>query len=173
MVVALIAANTINAGADIGAVAAAINMLVPIPIVAMIVPVTASILALQLWGSYRLIERTFKWLTLALFAYIVTAVFVHPGWSEVLTGTFIPAFSFDRKFLAILTAVLGTTVSPMMDVTSYRAAIKLRNTFSGSGPTTECVKTLLNRMRNNVNELCSSVFRPRRSVDGFHSRRHS
>jgi len=60
VVVALIAANTINAGADIGAVAAAINMLVPIPIVAMIVPVTASILALQLWGSYRLIERTFK-----------------------------------------------------------------------------------------------------------------
>ena len=65
---ALVIANTINVGADIGAIAAAINMLAPVPITAIIAPITAILLALQFWGSYSLIERVFKWLTLALFA---------------------------------------------------------------------------------------------------------
>src|SRR5438067_2885504 len=102
VVISLVLANTINAGADIGAIAAAINMLVPIPIIAMIVPITATLLALQFWGSYKLIERTFKWLTLALFAYVATAFFTHPGSGEVLKGSFIPAVKFDGKFLALL-----------------------------------------------------------------------
>ena len=114
VVISLVLANTINAGADIGAIAAAINMLVPIPIIAMIVPITATLLALQFWGSYKLIERTFKWLTLALFAYVATAFFTHPGSGEVLKGSFIPAFKFDGKFLALLTALLGTTISPYL-----------------------------------------------------------
>ena len=59
-------ANTLNAGVDIGAIAAAINLLVPIRITAMIIPITVVILVLQIWGSYRLIARTFKWLTIRL-----------------------------------------------------------------------------------------------------------
>src|SRR5438874_4292770 len=62
----LVIANTINAGADIGAIAAALNLLVPIPAPVMIVPIAVTILGLQVWGSYRLIAQTFKWLTLAL-----------------------------------------------------------------------------------------------------------
>jgi len=114
VVVSLAIANTVNAGADIGAIAAAMNMLVPVPITAMIVPITAVLLALQFWGSYRMIERTFKWLTLALFAYVATAFFTHPGAGEILKGTFIPTFKFDSKFLALLTALLGTTISPYL-----------------------------------------------------------
>ena len=71
-------ANTINAGVDIGAIAAGFNLLIPVPIALMIVPVTIAILALQIWGSYRLIANTFKWLTLALFAYIVSAFLARP-----------------------------------------------------------------------------------------------
>jgi len=77
-VLGLVMANTINAGADIGAIAAALNLLVSIPIVAMIVPITLIILAVLIWGSYRLIANTFKWLTLALLAYIGAALFAHP-----------------------------------------------------------------------------------------------
>src|SRR5215813_8091968 len=72
-VIALLLANTINAGADIGAIAAALNLLVPIPISALIVPITVLILAVQIWGSYRLIASIFKWLTLSLLAYIGAA----------------------------------------------------------------------------------------------------
>src|SRR2546423_891774 len=66
-VVALVVANTINVGADIGAIASAINLLIPIPPIWMIVPISLAILALMFLGSYRLIASVFKWLTLALF----------------------------------------------------------------------------------------------------------
>src|SRR5207249_8423612 len=84
----LVIANTINAGADLGAIAAAINLVVPIPIAALVLPIALAILALQIWGSYRLIAKTFKWLTLALFAYVGSAVFARPDWIEVIKATF-------------------------------------------------------------------------------------
>src|SRR5438477_6762263 len=112
VVAGLVVANTLNAGADIGAIAAAVNLLVPVPITAMIVPIALAILAFQIWGSYRLIARTFKWLTLALLAYIGSALAARPDVGEVLRGTFIPTLRFDAKFLTILVAILGTTISP-------------------------------------------------------------
>ena len=113
-VIALLIGNTINAGADIGAIAAAINLLLPIPIAFMIVPISLIILAIQIWGSYRLIARVFKWLSLALLAYIGAALFSKPDLGEVLKGTFIPTLRFDGKFLSILVAILGTTISPYL-----------------------------------------------------------
>ena len=114
VVTGLVLANTINAGTDIGAIAAAINLIVPIPITTMIVPVALLILVLQIWGSYRLIAKTFKWLTLALFAYVASAFFAKPNLVEVLRGTFVPTFSFDSHFLINLVAILGTTISPYL-----------------------------------------------------------
>jgi Mn2+/Fe2+ NRAMP family transporter len=86
VVLSLVVANTINAAADIWGIAAGINLLLPIPVLSLVVPVGLSILVLQVWGSYRLIARTFKWLTLALFAYIGSALFARPEWAEVLPG---------------------------------------------------------------------------------------
>jgi Mn2+/Fe2+ NRAMP family transporter len=114
VVLSLVVANTINAAADIGGIAAGINLLLPIPILSLVMPVGLSILILQVWGSYRLIARTFKWLTLALFAYIGSALFARPEWGEVLKGTFLPTFSLDSTFLAMLVAILGTTISPYL-----------------------------------------------------------
>jgi NRAMP (natural resistance-associated macrophage protein)-like metal ion transporter len=108
----VLTANTINAGADIGAIAAGINLLVPVPIWALIVPIVLVILALQIWGSYRLIANTFKWLTLALLAYVVAGFFAHPDWGAVLHATVVPHLSFDSHHLAVLVANLGTTISP-------------------------------------------------------------
>jgi NRAMP (natural resistance-associated macrophage protein)-like metal ion transporter len=113
-VLGLVIANTINAGTDIGAIAAAINMLVPIPISALIVPIALTILALQIWASYRFIAKTFKWLTLALLAYIASAFLAKPDWGPILKGTFIPTLTFDSTFLATLVALLGTTISPYL-----------------------------------------------------------
>jgi NRAMP (natural resistance-associated macrophage protein)-like metal ion transporter len=114
VVMGLVIANTINAGTDIAAIAAAINLLVPIPITAMIVPIALSILALQIWGSYRLIAQTFKWLTLALLAYVGSAFYARPDLAEVLRGTFVPTLTFDTKFMTNLVAILGTTISPYL-----------------------------------------------------------
>jgi NRAMP (natural resistance-associated macrophage protein)-like metal ion transporter len=110
----LVVANTINAGADIGAIAAAINLLVPIPIKLLVLPIALVILALQIWGSYRLIARIFKWLVFALFAYVGSAFFARPDWWQVARGTFVPHLHFDPPFLANLVAIFGTTISPYL-----------------------------------------------------------
>jgi Mn2+/Fe2+ NRAMP family transporter len=107
-------ANTLNAGTDIGAIAAAINLFLPVPIAYMIVPIALLIVAVQFWGSYRLITRVFKWLTLALFAYIGAAFLAKPNWRNVIKSTFIPQLSFDKTYLMTLVAILGTTISPYL-----------------------------------------------------------
>jgi NRAMP (natural resistance-associated macrophage protein)-like metal ion transporter len=114
IVFGLVVANTINAGVDIGAIAAAINILIPIPMALLIVPITLAILALQIWGSYRLITNIFKWLTLALFAYIGAAIFARPDLLDVLKNTFIPTLRFDKTFITTVVAILGTTISPYL-----------------------------------------------------------
>ena len=111
---ALLIANTINAGADIGAIAASLNLLVPVPIIAMVVPIGAAVLALQVWGSYRVVTAVFKWLTLALFAYVGSAFFARPDWQAVLRGTFVPTIALNAGSVTTLVAILGTTISPYM-----------------------------------------------------------
>jgi NRAMP (natural resistance-associated macrophage protein)-like metal ion transporter len=114
-VIGLFVANTINIGADLAAIAAALNLLIPsLPIAPLVLPIALGILALQIWGSYRLIATTFKWLTLALFAYIGSAFFARPDWGEVLAGTLVPTIRFDQAFLLTLVAILGTTISPYL-----------------------------------------------------------
>jgi NRAMP (natural resistance-associated macrophage protein)-like metal ion transporter len=110
----LVVANSINAGADMGAIGAAVNLLVPIPIVVLVVPVGVVLLALQLWGSYARISRVFKWLTVSLFAYVLAALFSHPNALQVLEGTFVPRIHLNGAYLTTLVALLGTTISPYM-----------------------------------------------------------
>ena len=113
-VIALVVANTLNAGADIGAIAAAINLLVPIEARVLIVPVGLAIIALQVAGSYRIIEKVFKWLALALLAYIGAALFARPDVLKVLSGTLVPTIRLDPAYIGIVVALLGTTISPYL-----------------------------------------------------------
>jgi NRAMP (natural resistance-associated macrophage protein)-like metal ion transporter len=103
--------NTIEAGADLGGMAAAINLLVPVPIPLIVVATALTILALQFWGSYTLIRNIFRWLALVLLAYVGSAVLSRPDPGEVIRGTLVPTFRFDREFLSLLVAVIGTTLS--------------------------------------------------------------
>ena len=112
---ALLIANTINAGADIGAIGASINLLAPkLPIAALVIPIGAILVAFQIFGSYKLIAGIFKWLTLALFAYMATAFFIHPNWHDVAQNTFHPHIVLNAEFITTLVAILGTTISPYM-----------------------------------------------------------
>jgi Mn2+/Fe2+ NRAMP family transporter len=108
-------ANSINAGADLGAMAAGINLLVPgLPVTALILPLAALIVVLQIVGTYRLIERTFKWLALSLVAYIGAALLAKPDAGAVLWHTFVPTIRFDSVFLGGLVAIIGSTFSPYL-----------------------------------------------------------
>jgi NRAMP (natural resistance-associated macrophage protein)-like metal ion transporter len=113
-ILGLVVANTINAGTDIGAIAAAINLLIPVPILLLVVPVAVAIVLMQVYCSYRRIEGIFKWLTITLFAYVGAAFLARPNWREVLRYTFIPHFSLNSNFLTTIVAILGTTISPYL-----------------------------------------------------------
>ena len=111
---ALVVANTLNAGADIGAIAAALNLLIPVPAVVFVLPVGLAIVAVQVFGSYALIARVCKWLALVLLAYLATALFTRPDPGAVLAGTLVPTVRLDPAYVAMLVALLGTTISPYL-----------------------------------------------------------
>ena len=114
VVIGLVIANTINAGADIAAISAAINMFVPIPISAMVIPIAVAIVVLQVWGSYRVMVKIFKWLTLSLFAYVIAAFLARPDWYAVARATFVPQIQFTSEYITTIVAILGTTISPYL-----------------------------------------------------------
>jgi NRAMP (natural resistance-associated macrophage protein)-like metal ion transporter len=109
--VGVLIGNTIEAAADLGGMAAALNLFVPLPIPLLVVMIALIILALQIWGSYVLIRNVFRWLALALFAYVASALLAHPDPATVIRGTLVPTLRFDRESLSLLVAVIGTTLS--------------------------------------------------------------
>jgi Mn2+/Fe2+ NRAMP family transporter len=107
-------ANVFNLGADIGAMGAAAQLLLPARIWIYIVLFGAVSLLLQVLVPYTRYARYLKWLTLSLFAYIATAFFVHIHWHQVLGATLVPRITWSKDYLTALIAVLGTTISPYL-----------------------------------------------------------
>jgi len=78
-------------------------------------PIYAAFLVTMLFlTSYRTMARVFKWLTLVLFAYVITAFIARPDWSHVLHDTLIPDIRFTREYLSVLVGILGTSISPYL-----------------------------------------------------------
>ena len=103
--------NVIEAGADIGGMAAALNLVVPVPIWLIVVVISVTTAGLQIWGSYTLIRNVFRWLALVLLAYVGAAILAKPDLATVLRGTFIPKLEFNTHSLSMLVAIIGTTLS--------------------------------------------------------------
>ena len=115
-VLALFLANTINVGADLGAVAAAGSLLTRghVNAVWLIPPIAVMILLLQYELPYKVIFRLFKFLTIALFAYVATVIVSHPPLLKTIESTVIPHLEFTSGFIGIVVAILGTTISPYL-----------------------------------------------------------
>lgn len=110
----LVVANVVNIGADLGGMAEATELVTGIRAVVWTPMYACLVAALLVWSSYRRIVRVFKWLTLALFAYVAAAFFARPDWGAVLRYTFVPNFEWSRPFVAALVAILGTNISPYL-----------------------------------------------------------
>ncbi|MER9326890.1 Nramp family divalent metal transporter [Mesorhizobium sp. M0152] len=111
VLVGVLIGNTVEAAADLGAMAAAIILFVPLPAPLIVVVVALVIFALQVFGSYKLIRNVFRWLALALLAYVISAVLAKPDAASVLRGTLLPRIEFSPEYLSILVAIIGTTLS--------------------------------------------------------------
>lgn len=110
----LIVANVFNIGADLGGMAEATEMMTGIKSYYWTPVFAGLIIALLLFSSYRQIARIFKWLTLILFAYVITAFLARPDWSAVLKATLVPHVEWSSAFLATFVGILGTTISPYL-----------------------------------------------------------
>ena len=114
VIVFLVIANIINLGADIGAMGAAVNLLIGGPALLYCVLFALISVILQIRIPYQTYSGILKWMTLSLFTYVGTIFVVQINWPEVVRGTFIPTISFKGDSLAALIAVLGTTISPYL-----------------------------------------------------------
>jgi NRAMP (natural resistance-associated macrophage protein)-like metal ion transporter len=113
-VVLVVVANTINIGADIGALAAAAQLLVPVNFTILTLGFTALILVLEIFTSYRVYSRILIWLALTLLAYPLTLFIIDKPWHSIIAATFLPHIELNFEFFFIITGVLGTTISPYM-----------------------------------------------------------
>jgi NRAMP (natural resistance-associated macrophage protein)-like metal ion transporter len=114
LLIAVLIANVIEAGANIGAIAASLRLLIPVPVTGITIGITLVILALQTWSSYQLLQKIFAGLGLALFAYVGAAVLAKPDAREFLWATVSPRLHFTREYLAMLVALIGCRLSPYL-----------------------------------------------------------
>ncbi|HWP61828.1 MAG TPA: divalent metal cation transporter [Candidatus Paceibacterota bacterium] len=110
----LLIANTINIGADLGAMASAIGLLAPIPLGVSLAVITLFSLALQISVPYPRYAKFLKYLTLSLLGYVIAAFVVRQDWSLVLSATLIPHLSLSKEYVINIAAMLGTTISPYL-----------------------------------------------------------
>jgi NRAMP (natural resistance-associated macrophage protein)-like metal ion transporter len=114
LVILMLIANIINLGADIGAMAEAAKLIIPVNFVILTLFFTSITLMLEIFITYKKYARILMWLCLSLMAYPITVFMVTQPWGTLLKATFVPHVEFNFQFLFIITGVLGTTISPYL-----------------------------------------------------------
>jgi NRAMP (natural resistance-associated macrophage protein)-like metal ion transporter len=110
----VVIANTINIGADLGAMADAVTLLVGGPALAYVVAFGLLCAGLEVFIPYRRYVSVLRWLTVALFAYFGTVLVVKVPWVEAVKGFLIPTLSYSPDFWTVVVAIFGTTISPYL-----------------------------------------------------------
>ena len=110
----LLIANIFNIGADLAGMSDAMALVTGVKSLLWSPAFAVVLVAMVVFASYRLVARVFKWLTLALFAYVITAFLVHPDWKPILQATFVPHIQWTKEYFAVLVGIFGTTISPYL-----------------------------------------------------------
>jgi NRAMP (natural resistance-associated macrophage protein)-like metal ion transporter len=107
----LLLANVINIGADLGAMGAALRLLLPGPQWLYIAALAALTIVLEVFTRYARYASVLRWLTLSLFAYVGTVFVVGVPWSRVAANLVVPHIQWTGSYLTVVVAVFGTTIS--------------------------------------------------------------
>lgn len=110
----LLIANTINLGTDIGAMAAVSRLFIKAPFEVFALFFFVVILLLEIFLPYRKYAKVLKWLTVSLFAYLITGFIVVGHWGDILRATFLPNLQLNFQFIFLVLGVIGTTISPYL-----------------------------------------------------------
>jgi NRAMP (natural resistance-associated macrophage protein)-like metal ion transporter len=114
LVLLLLSANLINLGADLGAMGAALKLLIGGPALLYVVLFSALSAGLQIFTRYARYVSILKWGCLALFSYVICAFVVNVAWGEIAWAIVWPPLSFKTEYLMAIVAVMGTTISPYL-----------------------------------------------------------
>ncbi|WP_298199243.1 NRAMP family divalent metal transporter [Novosphingobium sp.] len=114
VVTLLLIANVINIGADLGAMAESLALLLPGPALAYVALFGVVSVGLEIWLSYDRYAGILKWSTLSLFAYVAVVFVARVPAGEALRGTLVPSFRFGQDEAMALVAIFGTTISPYL-----------------------------------------------------------
>lgn len=151
VVLLLIIANVINIGADIGAMAASLKMVTGLNYYASAIFFAVLIIGLEVFVRYHMYVKVLKWLTLSVFAYIVTGFIVNPDWSEVFSYALIPRIDFNSGYLFAMVAVFGTTITPYLFFWQASEEVedgKMEKQINGNLPS---LSRRITKMRKDVN----------------------
>jgi NRAMP (natural resistance-associated macrophage protein)-like metal ion transporter len=110
----ILIANTINIGADLGAIVAAAKLIIPLPFIVIMFAFISLILILEIFTSYKTYAKYLKWLAFLSLSYLVTVFIVHEPWGNIVKATFIPHFEFSFAFIFIIVGNIGTTIAPYL-----------------------------------------------------------
>jgi NRAMP (natural resistance-associated macrophage protein)-like metal ion transporter len=108
----LLLANIINLGADLGAMGAALQLLIGGPTGLYVVAFAIGCVLLEVFVSYERYVAILKWISFVLLAYVAVALVVHVPWGHVLYSMLVPNFSLKTDYVVTVVAVLGTTITP-------------------------------------------------------------
>jgi NRAMP (natural resistance-associated macrophage protein)-like metal ion transporter len=140
----------LNIGADIQSMGAVANLLFPVvPAFAFCIVFTALLLFIIIQYSYQKMAALLKWLCLGLLFYLVIPFLVHPDWAAIARHTFIPALHWNKEFLSILVALLGTTISPYLFF--WQATMEAEDQEHSKRKKIFVNKRMLDDMRSDVN----------------------
>ena len=124
----VVGANVFNIGADLGSMAEAFRLLIPMPFAVLVVGFAGAILLLEVFVSYDRYSLILRWLALSIFAYVLELFVVHVNWSQVAAGL-IPSFQPTLASVEALVAIFGTTISPYLFV--WQAAEEVEEREAG------------------------------------------
>jgi Mn2+/Fe2+ NRAMP family transporter len=111
----LLIAHTINIGADKGAMGASVRLLVPqLPFIVSTLLFTGLILLAEIAISYHKYVKILKYLTISLFAYVITAMIVGGNFESLFIASIVPHIEFTSEFAIMFVAILGTTITPYL-----------------------------------------------------------
>src|SRR5690348_4285816 len=143
--VLLFVTNTINVAADLGVMAKATELILPnMSFSVLLVLFVVVTMLVEIFATYKKYAQVLKWLAMVLFVYVLGAFAVHVDWALALRDTFLPALRFSKDELILLTAVLGTTISPYLffwqtsqeveeQINEGRTTVKARQSLTSAG----------------------------------------
>ena len=115
VLLALLVANAGTVVSEFIGIAASVDLILPHGRL-LVLPIAAAIWLMVVRGSYSSVEKVFLSMTLVFFAYPISAILAHPNWGKAVHSTLVPTFHFEQGYLLTLTALIGTSITPYMQV---------------------------------------------------------